>query len=302
MSCLYNTIYSGVDFLTLVRRTSSLKYNTMAGISKLLVLLCITRLTILAESTEYPNQPEFEIDIPLNQAEPALSVTLSEHIVGEDRSLVLVDLIGPSYTAQVTIGTKTVSLLVDTGSSDIWVVPDTFRCLDADSLDIERSACGFPGFVESSFSGDLVPHEYLSIIYGNGQFTHGPYGLESVSLGGITVPNQQIALPSEGYIKVVSGDFSGILGLGYPGMVAARKGGEPKPYVNNTDPMTVYDTWFISAVKQNLTAPLFSMALKMDGGGLLAIGGVVDVPIQGDFATTPILIVGSSSLHGMADR
>lgn len=264
--------------------------------------LCVLkRLTVLAESSDDPDQADVGTNIRLNQAEAVALVTPPEHKVEKNEyvSPVLVDLIGPSYTAQVTIGTKTVSLLIDTGSSDIWVVPYNFRCLDADSLEIEQSACGFPNFVDSSFSGGLIPDEYLSIIYGNGQFTHGPYGLESVSLGGITVPNQQIALSSEGYIKVISSDFSGILGLGYPGMVAARKGKEPKPFVNNTDPMTVYDTWFINAVKQNLTAPLFSMAFEMDGGGLLAIGGVVAVPIQEDFSATPILMV--RFLYGMAD-
>lgn len=268
----------------------------MAQSPKLLSLICIlARLTVLsAESSNGPKQQAGGIDIASDEAEPAASGTPPEQIIvsNEHSGPVLVDLIGPSYTAQVTIGTKTVSLLVDTGSSDIWVVPNHFRCLDVDSREVQQSACGFPDFVETSFSGGFVSDEYLSIVYGNGQFTHGPYGLESVSLGGITVPKQQIALPSEGYIKVVSGDFSGILGLGYPGMVAARTGKEPKPHVNNTDPLTVYDTWFVNAVKQNLTAPLFSMALDIEGGGLLAIGGVVDVPVYEGFAVTPILMVG----------
>ncbi|KAJ4420320.1 hypothetical protein N0V82_004419 [Gnomoniopsis sp. IMI 355080] len=217
------------------------------------------------------------------------AVARPEYII-EYKRPVLVELIGPSYIAHVTVGTKAVPLLIDTGSSDIWVVPSSFTCLDADSHAMEQTDCGFPSYVDDTFSGGVVSNNYLSIIYGNGQFTHGPYGLESVSLGGITVPNQQIALPSEGYLKVASGDFSGILGLGYPGMVAAREGKKPKPYVNNTDPIAAYDTWFSNAVKQNLTAPLFSMALDMDGGGLLVIGGVVDVPIIGGFATTPILM------------
>lgn len=223
----------------------------------------------------------------------ALTNFLSSHNVNikTNRSLALVDLIGTSYIAHVTVGTKTVPLLIDTGSSDIWIAPGNFICLDADSRATEQHACGFPSFVEDTFSGGVVPDAYLSIIYGNGQFAHGPYGLESVSLGGITVPKQQIALLSEGYIEVASGDFAGILGLGYPGMVAARAGKKPKPYVNNTDPMAAYDTWFINAVKQNLTAPLFSMALNMNGGGLLAIGGIVDVPVNGNFAVTPILLV-----------
>lgn len=209
----------------------------------------------------------------------------------ENRSSGLVHLVGTPYIAHVTVGTKTVPLLVDTGSSDLWVAPKDFICLDSDGHPVQQPSCGFASFVNNTFSGGVVPDEYLSIIYGNGQFAYGPYGFDSVSLGGITVPDQRIALPSEGYLKVASGDFAGIFGLGYPGMVAARKGKEPKPHVNNTDPMTEYDTWFVNAVKKNFTAAMFSLALDMDGGGLLAIGGLVAVPVHGNFAVTPILMV-----------
>lgn len=246
-----------------------------------------SKSVIMTKSSHYTSKRRFLDDF------------LSSILVKRPKDPALVDIIGASYIAHVTVGTKTVPLLIDTGSSDLWVAPNNFICLDADSHTIEQSACGFHSFVEDTFSGGVVPDEYISIFYGNGQFTHGPYGLESISLGGITVPSQQIALPSEGYIKVASGDFAGILGLGYPGMVAARKGKKPKPYVNNTDPLTTYDTWFGNAVKQNLTEPLFSIALNMNGGGLLAIGGVVDVPIQGGFAATPILMV--SHLSGIAN-
>lgn len=223
----------------------------------------------------------------------ALSKYLSPEKVDADGHSIpsLVDLLGASYIAEVTIGAETVPLLIDTGSSDLWVAPSSFKCLDADGNAVDQSECGFPSFVDDSFSGGAAPDEYLSIFYANKQYAYGPYGFEPVALGGITVPNQQIAMLSEGHIKVSSGDFAGILGLGYPGMVAGRKGDTPKHYVNNTDPMIMYDTWLFNAVKQNLTQPVFSMALDMDGGGLLGIGGVVDVPRKGDFAVSQILKV-----------
>lgn len=210
-----------------------------------------------------------------------------------------VDLIGASFIAHVTVGTQIVPLLVDTGSSDLWVVPSNFVCLDQNGTEVHQSTCGFPSFYEGPFSGGVVPDEYFSILYGNGQFVYGPYGFESVSLGGITVPDQQVALPAKGYIQVSSGDYSGLLGLAYPAMVPARKGKEPRLSANNTDAFAEHDTWFFNAVKKNLTKPLFSMALDIDGGGLLAIGGVMDVPIQGDFASTPILIVSHSPLQSI---
>lgn len=105
------------------------------------------------------------------------------------------------------------------------------------------------------------------------------------------MPKQKMALPSTGYFQAASGDFSGIMGLGFPAMTAARSGGEAQETVNNDDPFASYDPWFTSAVKQNLTEPVFSLALDIHGGGILALGGAADVPIQEDYISTPILMV-----------
>lgn len=210
----------------------------------------------------------------------------------ERKTQASVSLIGTSYIAHVTIGTQTVPLLVDTGSSDLWVASSSFVCLNKNGTKVDQSTCGFPGLFEGTFSGGAIPEEYLSIHYGNGQYLFGPYGRESVSLGGVTIPDQNIALASEGFFRVSTGDFSGILGLGYPAMIAARKGKEPRKYSkDSTDPYAEHDTWLFNAIKRNLTEPMFSLALDLDGGGLLGIGGVADVPVQGNFASTPIMMV-----------
>lgn len=104
---------------------------------------------------------------------------------------------------------------------------------------------------------------------------------------------QQIALPSTGYFQAASGDFSGIMGLGFPAMTAARNGTKAHQTLNNNDPIASYDPWFTNAVKQNLTQPVFSLALDIHGGGLLALGGSADVPTKGDYVSTPILMVSS---------
>lgn len=206
-------------------------------------------------------------------------------------SLSTVSLHGTSYVTDVTVGTQSIPLLIDTGSADLWVAPNNFVCLDADDNEVSQSECGFPVLFEGDLSGGIVPDQYFSIYYGSGQFAYGPYGLENVSLGGITVTGQQVALPSTGFIQSSTGDYSGILGLGYPSMVAARNGTALQPALNNTDPFASYDPWFFSAIKKNLTQPVFSLALNIDGGGLLGIGGALDVPIIGDYATTQILMV-----------
>lgn len=229
--------------------------------------------------------------LPRHEALRAFMTQEKEPGTAGMKSTASVNLIGTSYIAHVTVGTQAVPLLVDTGSSDLWVAPSSFLCLDETGAEVDQSTCGFPVLYEGTFSGGTVPDEYFSIVYGNGQFVYGPYGFESVSLGGITVPDQQIALPSEGYIQVSSGDYAGLLGLAYPAMVPARRGEKPRPAVGNTDPFAEHDTWLFSAIKRNLTEPLFSMALDICGGGLLSVGSIVDVPVQQDFASTPILIV-----------
>ncbi|PSR83561.1 aspartic peptidase domain-containing protein [Coniella lustricola] len=248
-----------------------------------------------------------------------------------------VNLIGASYLAHVTIGSQVLPLLVDTGSSDLWVASSDFHCLEKDgqrrmetpspseaaNVENEGNKCKFPmTYANPNVSGGFVPDEYFSIRYGNGQFLYGSYGVDDVSLGGITVPNQRIALPTAGYFKSSTGDFAGILGLAYPAMVAARKGATPKEpppppslvlgsdtvndgYEDNEekegrkentkeediDEFGEYDTWFFNAVQKGLTKPLFSLALDVDGGGLLRIGEVVDVAVEGEFWSTPILKV-----------
>ncbi|KAI3394329.1 hypothetical protein diail_2881 [Diaporthe ilicicola] len=190
----------------------------------------------------------------------------------------------------ILIGGQKLPVLIDTGSADLWVAPDSFVCLDENHNEASRATCNIPAYFEGNGS-EVVKDEYFSISYGNGQYVYGDYVLESVTFGGITVRDQQIALPSTGYFQAVSGDFSGIMGLGFPGMTAARNGTKPQEATNNSDPFASYDPWFTSAVKQNLTKPVFSLALDIEGGGLLALGGAADVPTKGDYASTPILMV-----------
>lgn len=74
-------------------------------------------------------------------------------------------------------------------------------------------------------------------------------------------------------------------------MTAARSGGKSQDTVDNEDAPASYDPWFTSAIKQNLTQPVFSLALDANGGGILALGGAADVPIKGEYVSTPILMV-----------
>lgn len=52
--------------------------------------------------------------------------------------------IGEEFSAEVTFGTDTLALIVDTGSSDTWVVETGFSCIDLDTgKATTEAACEF---------------------------------------------------------------------------------------------------------------------------------------------------------------
>ncbi|MCJ1312468.1 hypothetical protein MMC25_006142 [Agyrium rufum] len=94
-----------------------------------------------------------------------------------------------SYVAPVSIGGRTYSLIVDTGSSNTW--------------------CGAQGACEKSATGKSTG-DSVSVSYGSGSFSGTEY-TDTVSFGGLTVTTQSIgaATRSTGFTGV-----DGILGVG----------------------------------------------------------------------------------------
>lgn len=74
-----------------------------------------------------------------------------------------VQLTGQSYIANVTIGEQEIPLLIDTGSADLWVAPDSFVCLDENHNGTSRETCNIPVYFEGTFSGGVVEDQYFSI-------------------------------------------------------------------------------------------------------------------------------------------
>lgn len=74
-----------------------------------------------------------------------------------------VQLAGQSYIADVTVGGQEIPVLIDTGSADLWVAPDSFVCLDENHNEAPRATCNIPVYFEGNFSGGVVEDEYFSI-------------------------------------------------------------------------------------------------------------------------------------------
>lgn len=141
-------------------------------------------------------------------------------------------------------------------------------------------------------------------MYADLEFMTGVMGYETVTVAGITVEHQEVALVNYTYWF---GDSvtSGLMGLAYPRLTSAFVGTNAS--VNDEDKQVPYDPIMTSMIKQGLIEPVFSLVLERDSDtGLLALGGLPPVNHTGMFSSTPILMVScvriaSSGLHGISD-
>jgi aspergillopepsin I len=125
--------------------------------------------------------------------------------------------IGEEFAAEVTFGTETFELIVDTGSSDTWVVETGFVCTDLSTGKTTTEAyCDFGPYYTKSSTFVAISGEDFSIEYGDGEYLTGIMGTEEVTVAGITV-DQEVALVTAAAWEG-DGTTSGLMGLAYPAL------------------------------------------------------------------------------------
>ncbi|KUJ18547.1 acid protease [Mollisia scopiformis] len=217
----------------------------------------------------------------------ASKITVSNHT-----SILESLFIGEEFATNITFGTETFESIVDTGSSDTWVVESGFECVDVETSAPETEAyCDFGPVYNVTDSFQQIPDENFNITYGDGEFLTGVVGYETVTLAGITV-NQTVALVN---YAAWEGDntTSGLIGLAYPALTSAYAGTDPTLDNSATGEQIQYSPIFKTMYTDGLVSPLFSLAILRDisgDSGYLALGGLPPVNISGDFTSTPILI------------
>ncbi|KAJ7636639.1 acid protease [Roridomyces roridus] len=162
------------------------------------------------------------------------------------------------YLVNITVGGKGFQVVLDTGSSDTWVVHEGFTCIDSDSNPVPASTCAFgPAQFNPADSPtfELLSNHTLNITYNTGEFLRGPVGFDTVSVGSINVSGQEIGVPDMNFWKG-DGTSEGVLGLAFPALTRVD-------LENGTalvkDP---YSPFFLSAIaKKTVPNPFFSFAL-----------------------------------------
>ncbi|KAL6720259.1 hypothetical protein ACLMJK_002180 [Lecanora helva] len=193
---------------------------------------------------------------------------------------------GLVYTTDIEFGTETFTAVIDTGSSDTWLVENNFTCNKG-----AQSACEFGTPYKRTNTFRPIANENFEISYSDGEFLDGIFGKEKVTLAGVTVNDQQVALVEKGSWEG-DGTSSGVLGLGFPANTRAFTGSDYSK--DSAANQITYNPIFTSMYKEGSVPPLFSLALERDGTGQLAVGGTPDVQFVPVFASSPFQMVTTS--------
>ncbi|KAL4804980.1 aspartic peptidase domain-containing protein [Aspergillus unguis] len=214
-------------------------------------------------------------------------------------------LYGSRFFAPVTIGGQEFSLLVDTGSSDLFVIEEDFECLDVDSSgqqyeEVSQSECGYNSAaysLNSSSTYQGISNESFLAAYGAG-VANGLMAYEDIEVGGVTVTHQRFGLVNVSTVMQLGG--SGVMGLAYPIITSA--------YENNgtldEEDQEPYSPLFVSMARRGLVDPYFSLAFdrlesgqETGDGGVMVLGGVADVSTKGNWTTVPAEIYEDADLR-----
>ncbi|KAJ7599122.1 aspartic peptidase domain-containing protein [Mycena floridula] len=145
----------------------------------------------------------YALDLPIyRNREPLL-----DRRNGQVTETALRDYFDVTYNVLLQIGSVVVPLVLDTGSSDLWVVSDNCKTCTTD---------GLPVYSVSGFKPTGLD---VTLLYGDSQtgtHAYGPIGTDSVHLGDLNLSDQSFAAIDDTNTSVSDTGSAGIFGLGFP--------------------------------------------------------------------------------------
>ncbi len=197
---------------------------------------------------------------------------------------------GQVFLTGIMFGSESFQAVVDTGSSDTWLAETGFHCFDVATGNPEpESYCAFGPTYNISSTFNEIPNENFNISYADGEVLTGIVGTERVTLAGIEVKNQQVAVVDYA-AWFGDGISSGLVGLSFPILTSAYTGSNPT--LDSKATQVVYNPIFTNMYSEGRVAPLFSLAIdRGTSGGVMAIGGLPPVLFSPFFASAPFQLL-----------
>ena len=196
--------------------------------------------------------------------------------------------------AKIELGAESFQALLDTGSSDTWIVGKGFQCCDKTTGSLQpESACMYGPTYTPSPTFKSIQNETFYESYGDNSSFLGSFGNETVTFAGFPIYDQQVAIVKSA-CDVSDGVSSGLIGLGFPALTSA--------YASNSTTIgnetIVYNPILTNLFSKGEIAPVFSLAIERSSdysggvaGGFFAIGGLPPVRSSPNFASAPFQLV-----------
>ncbi|TKX23629.1 eukaryotic aspartyl protease-like protein 2 [Elsinoe australis] len=148
------------------------------------------------------------------------------------------------YLVPVNVDGQTLNLVLDSGSSDLWVFSDLMPAAQQTGHTVYKTV-----------SSKLMAGETFGVTYGDGSFAKGKVYSDKVTIGGVTFNSQAVEAAvnvSQSFLNHVDAD--GLIGLSFTGLNTVR------PTQQKT---------FFENVRSSLALPLYAVTLKQRGPNTL---------------------------------
>ncbi|KAI5955868.1 SAP8 [Candida jiufengensis] len=187
---------------------------------------------------------------------------------------------GSSYAAKITVGSNSQpqTVIIDTGSSDLWVVDSSAKC--AANVNCKSSGT----FNPSTSSTWQNINAQFAIGYGDGSSSTGKWGKDTVAFGGVSITGQQLGDVTQTSVN------QGILGIGY-------KGNEAITDANGYQDISNYNNVPITLKNQGkIRTNAYSLYLNSPSAssGQIIFGGVDNAKYSGSLITEQVTQPGTA--------
>ncbi|CZR61740.1 related to pepsin II-1 precursor [Phialocephala subalpina] len=224
--------------------------------------------------------PQKRSPSPIVVTDVVLPLTKKKSTSSNKRRLALHGLL-----ATIGDGDQTTITSLETGEEFATEVVETgFTCTSFSTGEkTTEAACDFGPYYTKSSTFSQISGETFSIEYGDGESLTGIMGTEDVTVAGVEVVGQEIALVTAADWEG-DGTTSGLMGLAYKALTSAYDGSTQEVY------SPIFTKMYSAG---DISEDYFSLMILRDtegDSGYLAFGGVPSITFTQNFTSTPIII------------